>query len=50
MVVLVIVISVAFGFVAGHLVARWGIESRLEEVMSLQELQDLNSRIKERFG
>jgi hypothetical protein len=38
------------GVLAGHRLGAWGIVSRIEEVVSREELRDLNRRIKERFG
>ena len=50
MVIFGIVLAFGLGLITGHKISVWAWASRIEEIMSAAEIEDLNSRIKNRFG
>jgi hypothetical protein len=47
---LAFVLGFVLGLLTGHKISVWAWASRIEEIMSPAEIEDLNSRIKARFG
>ena len=50
MVILAVIFAFVAGVLAGHKISGWAWASRIEEIMSPAEIEDLNRRIKARFG